>query len=513
MAEKALSREDFNRHFDGAAKKHAGVEKFARYYNDPVGFFVDILGIDPWSRQREIIEAVGVHDRVAVKAGQKVSKSNTVAGLAVWFYATRPDARVIFTNSSARQVREVNYREIKKVIRKAPVRVEGELHDTPDRGMQAEDGRQIVGFTTDEPDRWGGISGENLMFLVDEASGVPGDVFEAIHGNSAGGNVKILLTGNPLRASEYFHHACTTPKSLYNIITVSSYDSPNVTGERRIPGLATPEWIAEMVEVYGTSSTFVSARIRGEFPVESEGQIFTSQLIEQAKARYSAEAFDNAGDLELGVDVSRFGDDETVVFARRGNQVRPPYVFRKLDNYEVADRVMNIADELRRGYEEVTVRVDEIGIGSGVVDILRRQSRLSVIGVNVGESSWDKRFNRRRDEVWWNLRDFLLAGGSLPPDAKLEGELSGPTYSYTASQKIQVESKDELKKRLKRSPDRADALCLAVWKRRSSSASSSYWSPMHEGGHDPEREIVKYIEQRHFCYVGGSNRSDEKEEY
>ena len=339
---------------------------------------------------------------------------------------------------------------------------------------------------------------------------MPGDVFEAIHGNSAGGNVKILLTGNPLRASEYFHHACTAPKSLYTIITVSSFDSPNVTGERRIPGLATSEWISEMEEAYGTSSTFVSARIRGEFPVESEGQIFTHALIEQAKARYSAEAFDNGGDLELGVDVSRFGDDETVVFARRGNQVKPPYIFRKLDNYEVADRVMNIADELRRGYEEVTVRVDEIGIGSGVVDILRRQSRLSVIGVNVGEASWDKRFNRRRDEVWFNLQDFLKAGGSLPPDAKLEGELTGPTYSFTASQKIQVESKDDLKKRLKRSPDRADALCLAVWKRRSSGTSSSYTSPMHEGGHDPAREIVKYIEQRHFCYVGGSSRLDEE---
>jgi hypothetical protein len=126
--------------------------------------------------------------------------------------------------------------------------------------------------------------------------------------------------------------------------------------------------------------------------------------------------------------------------------------------------VLEVVNEHRRANELPIVRVDVVGVGGGVVDVLCREPSIVVEEVNAGASPSSPTFMRVRDELWWTLRDWLRAGGALPSDPKLEAELLAPTYSYGPTGRISVEEKSEIKKRLRRSPDRADALALAVYR-------------------------------------------------
>lgn len=444
-------------------------DDLSAYAGTPARFAREVLGVEPWSRQVDVLGAIAAHGRVAVRSGHKVSKSNTAAIAAHWWVATRPGARVVFTAPSSRQVRQIFWHEFQRLHRGARVPIGGELFDMPDRGLQFADGREVVGFSTNEPERMAGISGANLLFLVDEASGVDELIFEAIKGNLAGGG-RVVLTGNPTRLSGTFFDAFGRKASLWRGVHISSLESPNITGEREIPGLATREWAAEMAEDFGEDSAVYAARVLGEFPTQAADAVIALALVEAAKERWlelmrdGGRTFATLGPLEIGVDVARFGDDETVIVCRRGSCALPATTIRGADVTTVADRVLAAAAEHKKANERPTVRVDTVGVGAGVADVLRRrEAGVRVVDVNASASPRAATYQRTRDELWFTLKDWLKGGGAIPPDTKLEGELVAATFTYSPSGKLTVEPKDEIKKRLKRSPDRADALALAVY--------------------------------------------------
>jgi hypothetical protein len=291
------------------------------------------------------------------------------------------------------------------------------------------------------------------------------------------------------------------------VLHIPSTDSPNVKeGRVVIPGLATHEWISEMRDAYGDGSTFFTARIRGDFPTTADGQLISLALVEEAQRRWHEQIahFETAGPLILGVDVARFGDDESVIFVRRGNVVLKPEIFRGVDTVDLACHALRLARDRRHEHERPLIRVDVIGIGAGVVDHLKRHDDVDVEEINVGAASRFEQYARLRDETWFRLRDWLKDGGCLPPDDKLAGELIAPVYQFTPGQKMQVESKDDLRKKLKRSPDRADALALAVLDGPPRFGTASvYDSPLvlrelDEAG----ASFASYIEDRHGGLVG-----------
>jgi hypothetical protein len=190
------------------------------------------------------------------------------------------------------------------------------------------------------------------------------------------------------------------------------------------------------------------------------------------------------GALEVGVDVARFGDDDTVIQPRRGLFLFPQIIIHGYDSIEVAGAVLAAIKDHRAPHEKATVKVDGIGYGAGVVDQLRAceitvgETKLKpiemcdVIDVNVAERSDDpESFPNLRSQLWFGVSDFLKDGGSLPPgsgeeEGKLDAELMTPTYKFDPTGRRQVESKADIKKRMNRSPDRADAVALAVYRRR-----------------------------------------------
>ena len=434
------------------------------YRDDPVGFFRDVLGLEPWTRQRDVLEAVLRYPRVVVRSGHKVGKSISAAGLALWWIATRPRSRVVLTSASYRQVRSILWRELRALYASASPPLGGELHAHPDAGLVFPDGREIVGFSTTEPERMSGISGANLLFILDEASGIPEEIFQAIEGNRAGG-ARLVLFSNPTRTSGTFFEAFGTKREFWHPIHISSEETPNAhEGRVVIPGLATCDWIDEKRREWGETSPLYQVRVRGDFPSQAENAIIPLALVEDATARWAETA--EEGQLVLGVDVARFGDDETVIFPVRGRRALPPVIERKLDTVQVAGRVLEVARRLRADGERPIVRVDVIGVGAGVYDQLAQAPEVDVDAVNVAElpsgMENQERFALLRDQVWFGLAAWLKDSGAIPDDPKLAAELVAPTYTFDMRGRIKVETKDKIKERLGRSPDRADALGLAV---------------------------------------------------
>lgn len=434
------------------------------YRDDPAGFFRDILGFVPWARQCHVLEAVLQHPRVAVRSGHKVGKSASAAGLALWWVATRPRSRVVLTSASSRQVRSILWRELRTLHAAATPPLGGDLHADPDSGLQFPDGREIVGFSTTEPERMSGISGANLLFILDEASGIPEDIFQAIEGNRAGG-ARLILFSNPTRTSGTFFDAFGTKREFWHPIHISSEETPNaVEGRIVIPGLATREWIDEKRREWGETSPFYQVRVRGDFPAQAENAIVSLALVEDATARWLETPAE--GRLVLGVDVARFGDDETVIFPVRGHRALAPIIERKLDTVQVAGRVLEVARRLRADGERPIARIDVIGVGAGVFDQLASAPEVEAVAVNVAEAPVgmenQERFAQFRDQVWFGIADWLKEGGAIPDDPKLEAELVAPTYTFDMRGRIKVDTKDKIKERLGRSPDRADGLGLAI---------------------------------------------------
>lgn len=442
------------------------------YADRPIDFFREILGVEPWAAavpgqtgQIDILRALPKHKSIAVRSGHKVGKSTLAAGVAIWWFCTRAGARAVLTAPTARQVRIVLWREIRRLYRVARrrARVKGRVlgpdpSKDPSSGILADDGREILGFSTDDPDRFSGISGPHVLYIVDEASGVDEPIFEAIEGNRAGG-AYLLLFSNPTQTSGKFYDAFHREREVFHCLHISSEHTP--ANDNAIPGLATRAWVEERRRIWGPDSAIYAVRVRGDFPEQASDAVVALRLLERALADWPVATYD--GPLQLGVDVAEYGDDDTVIQPRRGNKTYHPIVLRSMDAVDIAGHVVEVVRELRAEGEIPVVNVDTIGVGAGVFANLQRSNEITVVDIKGSYAATDERFHNLRAQLHFALRDWLNEGGTLHPDTELEGEIVAPRYHYDARGRYQVESKDDIKARLRRSPDRMDALQLAVY--------------------------------------------------
>lgn len=454
------------------------------YADDPVGFARDLAGYEleielpdgtVCDYQARIARAVLEHSKVAVRSGHKLGKSLLAVLLAVWWVTTREEGRAVLTASTDRQVKRVLWRELRKLYRRLKKRGFDILPEPaldPGTGCQWDDGREIIGFATKVPENAAGFSGPSQLFVLDEGSGIPTEIYEAFAGNMAGG-AKMLACSNPTQPSGWFYEAFHERRQFWRLVHLSCEDSPNyLAGKTIIPGLAERAYVDEVVATYGKDSPFHDVRVAGRFPRQSANAVVGLGLVEAARERWRETL---PGDvLDIGVDVARFGDDESVVGARRGLLAYGCLAVHGYDTIQVAGLVRRVIRLLRDGPERVRIKVDVIGYGAGVFDqlvYLRDEGKLGdhveLIAVNVAEKSNDPdEYALLRDELWFGVRHWLADGGAFEGDGKLESELVAPTYGFTRKGAIKVESKDEIRKRLKRSPDRADALALAIYEGR-----------------------------------------------
>lgn len=439
-----------------------------KYRARPEAFARDILGVAPWARQVEILNAVRDHLRVAIASGHKVAKSHTAAIIALWFYCSYPDARVVMSSTTSRQVDAILWRELRMMHTRAKRPVGGELHELARSGLKSQDFREVVGFTAKEAEAVAGVSGRNLLYILDEASGIPDVIFEAIEGNRAGG-ARLVMFSNPTRTEGEFARAFLdeAKKPFYHRIQISSEEAVN----EGIPGLATKEWIEEKRLEWGVDSPLYKVRVLGQFVVGEDGKILTLHAISEAEARWDATPA--VGRLFVGLDPAGDGDggDESVWAPRRGKRVLELVAMRGQSPAAHVTHTVDLcrAHRMPRELPPIVVVDREGEVGAKVWAQLRGHQELhpgdfELVGVRSSERCvTGAPVDRVRDALWSNLRDWLRADGAIPTDTKLAKELHAASWLPRLGGRDKVTPKTELKKMLGRSPDRADAVALAVW--------------------------------------------------
>ena len=341
-----------------------------------------------------------------------------------------------------------------------------------DTRWELSDERYALGLSADGADQFQGFHSPHMFIVVDEAEGVSEEIYEAIESVMTSANPLLLLIGNPTTMSGAFRRAFNEEQAIYRNITISALDSPNVrAGRIVVPGLTTSQWVEERSQIWGTDNPIFHSRVLGEFPDQGADTLFRlSDLQGAVKHIVDAESWTvgtetvigaerAAGeDVVLSVDVARFGTDRSVILRRRGERVEDIQVLSQLDTMQLTGWVSAAIRECR----PTQVRIDEIGVGAGVVDRLRELGH-EVHGINVANRARDdKLFANLRAEGYWDLRERFRSGRiSIPSDQQLITELAALRYGYDSSGRIRMESKDDMRKRGLPSPDKADALMLA----------------------------------------------------
>jgi hypothetical protein len=317
------------------------------------------------------------------------------------------------------------------------------------------------------------ISGnsENFLLVADEAAGIPVNIFDSLSTLMTPRFAKMLLISNPDSLTGYFYHSFE--KASFAKFTISAFDTPNFTEfgitmddirtgewEEKVKGkdypfngLCTPEWAREKFEDWGEESPLFIAKVFGEFPKGAIDTLFPLMYIEQAQKRNGS----THGTRQWGLDVARLGIDATVLRYRRGDRLEITETMRKFDTVEIADWAGHI---INRVDSSAPVAVDAVGIGAGVADMLRVKKKLNVFEYSGSGKSTDEDCFNQRSEFYWYLSQLFRKGEiSGKIDEETKEELASMKYKILNG-KVRVLKKDDIKKVIGRSPDKADALML-----------------------------------------------------
>lgn len=375
---------------------------------------------------------------------------------ALWFLFTHAYSKVIVTSPTMHQLLDVFMGEVSKWLKRSPLL--NELFGaTKTRIFFREAPAEwfLAARTASTPESLAGFHADNLLFILDEASGISDDIAEVVFGALTGQNNKLLMCSNPTRNSGFFYNAFHSDRDLFYTMKISSMDS----------GRVSDDYCKRLIKSYGTESNVVRIRILGEFPEIDSDSLIALEWVEAAMNREP----EYKGELVIGVDVARFGDDETVLAARVGDSALPLKVWRKADLMTTCGRIIGELERLMKKFScgRATINVDDSGVGGGVTDRLREVLReknlhVTVNGCNNGAKPRDSHYYNWGSESYFAMRDRLQAGEiTLPRDDELTAQLTTRKYSVNSADKLTLERKDEFKKRIGRSPDKADAVVLA----------------------------------------------------
>lgn len=435
-------------------------DRFRRYRDDPVSFVADVLGVHLWSKQREIVEAVWSHERTAVKSGNAVGKSLAAAVTIPAWLAGGPGSVVVCTSATDAQLRRVLWRLTRQQFKRARGFFGGAV--VGETEIRLRDDWYAVGFSTDQPEAMQGVHAERVLVVVDEASGVGEDIWDAIESLLAGGDAHVLAISNPMRTSGSFYDAFHSKREEWHTLTISAQDTPAFTDEEVpravLKNLVSPKWV-ERLECRNPGGNEVAVKVRGEFPSAADDTVVARADLEQAQGQ----TVESGLPLIVGVDVARFGGDKTVLAVRDGHRIRVARVSAGRDLMQTSGAVLDLARKLHRERgRKPRIVVDDVGLGGGVTDRLREIGEFQVVAFNGGGKASSRDAVNKRSELWLRAGEVMPLLDLDPVDEELAADLLAPTFSFASDGARMVEAKASTRKRLRRSPDRADAVLLTL---------------------------------------------------
>ena len=490
---------------------------FLKYQDDPVGFGEKVLKETFTDDVARLMASVRDNDITVAKSANATGKTHAAARIAVWFFKAFPDSQVYTAAAPPESnLKKLLWGEIGGLIHKNLDLFKGDA--AKDLHIQRTPQSFLTGVTipssgtaAQREARFSGKHAPNLLFILDEGDAIPDEVYKGIESCMSGGHARLLVMFNPRQeAGEVFR---MERDGRANVVKLSALDHPNVvTGYDVIPGAVTRqttvrrinEWCRPLTEGekpdsecfelpgflegavahsqsgqqypplvrghYKIIEPAFSYMVLGEYPAQASNQLISREWITAARSRWDTyislhgDGAPAASSGVMGLDVGEFGSDANAACFRYGGYVERLVTWQGLDTIATAERAVV---EFKTRKTLCGINVDATGVGAGVAPYVQRQG-IPAHRVMAASSPTRKteigEFALLRDQLWWLCREWLRTdpGAMLPPDEMLIEELTVPTYAVYKG-KIKVMKKDLMRELLKRSPDRADALCLTFY--------------------------------------------------
>jgi hypothetical protein len=481
-----------------ACRRELG-SSYGIWQDDPVGWVHWVLGEPLWSIQQSIATSVEKNPRTAVPACHSASKTHLAGRLVGWWGSVWPEgtAQVVTTATKERQVKQLLWPHVRRVHAKAGLPGKADVMQ-----WKGPTGFTIAyGFSPSDYDEtaFSGIHWPHVLAVVDEAGGISPTLGGSLESLMSGLHARMLLIGNPPvdeeLASPWFEERCNSP--LYNVVRIPASATPNFTGEptpacktcpREVPAhpladhVVSKQWVADAIRDHGADSRYVEARVHARFPKGGPTKAIPAGWLEDATTNTDHPA---STWVRLGVDVAADGGDEFVIARAEGWRVRIVHTSKGEANTHSTDVAGVILREIREAEglarqlgstDPVRVKIDAIGLGWAIAGTLEAWGSeglhaAEIVAVNVAERAVDpEKFINQRAEMWWNGRTLVQPQGPgvggmlrLDVDARTIAQLGLPSAGYDSSGRLKIQPKAKLKEKGMHSPDRGEAVLLAVY--------------------------------------------------
>lgn len=441
------------------------------YYADhPVDYVKEVVGATPDDKQAEILTSCSKNQLTSVRSGHGVGKSTVESWVIKWFMYSHPFPKVPCTAPTQHQLHDILWAELNKWNRQA---ADSYLFEWTDKRFYHKAHREewfAVPRTATQPDALQGFHAEHVFYVIDEASGVADKIFEPVLGALSTEGAGLLACGNPTQLAGWFYDSHNKNRGLYNTFHIDGRNSQRVS----------KAYIQMIIEMFGEDSDVFRVRVAGEFPKAMPDSFIPMAWVERNSTKVPLILVPRQ--IDIGVDVARYGDDESVLcplFDKKYQQ--KPEIYNHNDTMELTGRTVQMVERYNEKYNcrPTQIKVDCDGLGVGVYDRLReiiKQRRWKHVKVYEGHFGGTGGRLKTEDPVsfanstglmWGIVREELRTNKLvLWEDNHQMSQLSNRKYRVNSDGEIELERKEDMKKRGLKSPDRADALVLARWEPR-----------------------------------------------
>lgn len=443
----------------------AAADRIRLWREKPQAMVRDLFGITPDAWQDDVLAMFPHRPRIAMKACKGPGKTAVLSWLAWNFLLTRPHPKIAATSISGDNLSDGLWTEMAMWQGRSPL-LKAAFTWTKTRIMSVEHpetwwmSARTWAQGADQnkqADTLAGLHADYLLFLLDEAGGIPDGVMAAAEAglaNAIGGTghqeAHIVMAGNPTHLEGPLYRACTSERSLWEVIEITSDpDDP-----KRTPRVSI-EWARQQIQKYGRDNPWVLVNVFGRFPPSSLNALIGPDQVKDAMGRHhKIDQYGKAAKV-LGVDVAREGDDKSIIFPRQGIVAFQPDVLRNADSLQGAGAVAR----RWREFDADACFVDNTGgFGAGWIDQLRVLNR-DPVGIHFAGKASSPQYANKRAEMLFLACQWVKEGGALPDIPELLEEMVSTTYFFKGDA-MQVEDKDQIKAKIGRSTDYFDALGL-----------------------------------------------------